>query len=152
MIGSILIGAVAGMRAMTPLAMVSAAARAGQLPQAPGLLAHPLVSAGSMALAIGEIAGDKMRSAPDRIVAAGMAARLITGGVAGAAMASRERRVLGGALGAVAAIGASYLTFTARMQAMRRFGQDSTGAVEDMLTLGSAALIVRTLGPTRQAA
>jgi uncharacterized membrane protein len=147
MIGSALIGAVAGMRAMTPLATVSAATRAGELPQAPDLLAHPLVVAGSMAVAAGEIAGDKMKTAPDRIVIAGMAARVTTASIAGAAMATRDRRVAGAAVAVAAAIGAAYLTFALRVRAMRRYGQDATGMVEDMLALGGAALIVHTLAP-----
>lgn len=69
LIHSILMGAVAGMRSMTPLAAVANAARTGNLPAdngAPKLLANPLASAGMLALAGGELAGDKMKTAPDR--------------------------------------------------------------------------------------
>jgi uncharacterized membrane protein len=139
MISSLLIGAVAGARSMTPLATVSVAARLGDLPPdsgAPDLLGHPVVVAGALMLAAGELAGDKMRSAPDRTVAAGMAARLVTGAVAGAALAPRRQRDLGAALGAAAAIAAAYATFALRMRAMRRFGQTPTGLVEDALAVG----------------
>ncbi|MCD0256914.1 DUF4126 domain-containing protein [Xanthomonas melonis] len=146
LIHSILMGAVAGMRSMTPLAAVTNAARNGKLPRdngAPGLLANPLASAGMLALASGEIAGDKMKSAPDRIVLPGMVARVATGMIAGAALAPRQQRGIAAVLGAAAAVGAAYLTFNLRMRAIERYGQTRTGAVEDAMAVGAAALIVR---------
>ena len=145
MIRSLLIGAVAGARSMTPLAAVSVAARQGRLPDdngAPDLLAHPVVVAGTLAIAAGELAGDKMRSAPDRIVAPGLAARLVTGAVAGAALAPRRQLYAAGVLGAAAAVAASYVTFDLRMRALRRFGQTRSGLVEDALVAGAAWWIV----------
>lgn len=148
MIRSILLGAVAGMRSMTPLAAVAEAGRHGWLARgngAPGFLSHPLVAAGATALAFGELLGDKMRSAPDRIVAPGIAARLITGALAGAAVAPRSQRNAAMALGAAAAVAASYVTFAVRMKALRRYGQTTSGLVEDAITLGSTLLLVRGL-------
>lgn len=145
MLRSILIGAVAGMRAMTPLAAVSDAAARGALPAdtgAPALLGNPLVHAGTAAIALGELAGDKMKSAPDRITAPGIAARLVTGAIAGAALAPREQRNVAALAGAGAAVAAAYLTFHARMRAMRRFGQTPTGLVEDAVTVGGAWWLV----------
>ncbi|MES2033361.1 MAG: DUF4126 domain-containing protein, partial [Pseudomonadota bacterium] len=106
MLNSILIGLVSGARSMTPLAAVSDAAQRGTLPAgngAPAWLGHPLVAAGTKMLAAGEIGGDKMKTAPDRIVPAGIAARLVTAGIAGAALAPRDRRVAGAVLAAAAA-------------------------------------------------
>lgn len=146
MIRSLLLGAVAGARSLTPLAAVSLAARRGRLPRdngASSLLAATPVVAVVSALAAGELAGDKMPTAPDRIVAPGIAARLVTGAIAGAAVAPREQRVLAGALGATAAVAASYLTFHLRMRALRRYGQTRSGLVEDALTAGVAMLLTR---------
>ena len=146
MIRSFLIGLVAGSRSLTPLATVSDAARRGALPRdngAPSWLGHPLVAAGTKALAAGELWGDKLKSAPDRIVLAGIAARLVTGGIAGAALAPRRRALAGALLGATAAVGAAYLTFDIRMRALRRFGQTPTGLVEDALTVGAAQLVLK---------
>ncbi len=99
------------------------------------------------ALAAGELLGDKMRRAPDRIVAAGILARIATGSVAGMALARRGDRPLAAALGAAAAVGAAHLTFGLRRQAMRRFGQSRTGLIEDLATLcGSIWLVSVTLG------
>ncbi len=146
LIHSILMGAVAGMRAMTPLAAVTNAARSGNLPAdngAPRLLGNKLASAGMLALAGGELAGDKMKSAPDRIVPAGMVARVATGMIAGASLAPRRHRSLGALLGAGAAVGMAYVTFNLRMRAIARYGQTSTGTVEDAIAVGSAALITQ---------
>ncbi|MEH3045711.1 DUF4126 family protein [Sphingomonas adhaesiva] len=147
MLRSIVLGAVAGMRAMTPFAVVANAARTHELGTGggtlPRVMAHPLVSAGALALAVGEMAGDKMKTAPDRIVTAGMIARTATGALAGATAAPRDRRALGAALGAAAAVAASYATFHLRMAALRRYGQTATGAIEDAIALGGAALAAR---------
>jgi len=150
MIRSFLIGLVAGARAMTPLATVSDAARRGALPKANGAptwLGHPLVAAGTKAIAAGELWGDKLKSAPDRIVLAGIAARIVSGGIAGAALAPRRRALAGAVLGATGAVAAAYLTFGLRMQALRRFGQTPTGLVEDALTLATAQLVVDGAAP-----
>ena len=145
---SLLIGLVAGQRAMTPLAVLAGAARDGRLDaDAPGatLLAHPLVAAGAVALAAAEMAGDKMKTAPDRIVPAGLAARLATSTFAGAALAEPGQRRRGAAIAAVTAVASSYLGWRLRCAAMRRWGQTATGAVEDALVLaaGQAAVAAR---------
>jgi uncharacterized membrane protein len=145
MLRSFLIGLVAGSRAMTPLAAVSDAAERGLLPNRNAGLAwlgHPAVSAGLKLLAAGELWGDKLRSAPDRIVPAGILARLVTAGVAGAALAPRRRALEGAVLGATAAVGAAYVTFAIRQRAMRRFDQTSTGMIEDALTVAAAQRVV----------
>ena len=153
LIHSILMGAVAGMRAMTPLATITNAACNGTLPRnngAPPLVSNRLASTGAKLLAAGELAGDKMDDAPDRIVPAGMLARVITGAIVGMALAPREQRPLAAVLGAGAAVGMAYVTFNLRVRAMRRFGQKATGAVEDAIAVGSATLIARSAAPKRR--
>ena len=148
MLRPILLGLVAGMRSITPLAVVSDAARRGRLPRgngAPTLLADPRVCAGVTALAVGELLGDKLPSAPDRIVPAGLLARLITAAVSGAALAPRRRRVEAAALAAGAATGFAFLSWHVRMAALRRWGQTPTGLVEDALSVSAALLIVYAL-------
>lgn len=145
MIHSFLIGLVAGARSITPFAAVSEAARRGELPHdngAPSWLGDPMVAAGSKLLAGGELWGDKLHSAPDRIVPAGLLARVVTAGLAGAALAPRKQALAGAALGAGAAVIAAYVTFGLRMRAMRRFGQTPTGLVEDAITVGAARWVV----------
>ncbi len=146
MLRSLLIGLVAGQRAMTPLAAVAGAARRGALPEdamARDLLAHPLVALGAVALAAGEMMGDKLPSAPDRIIVSGLVARSITAAFAGAVLAPKESRAGAALLAAGAAVGASFLGFHLRVRAMRRFSQASTGFVEDAVVLGSALAIAK---------
>ncbi len=146
MLASFLIGLVGGQRAMTPLAAVAIAAARDELPVdngAPRLLANPVVAAGALALAIGEMAGDKQKTAPDRVVAIGLAARFVTSAIAGAALVPRRQRWLGAAIGGVTAVIASYPGSRARMAAIPGYGQTPTGFVEDAAVLGGAVAIVR---------
>ncbi len=146
MLSSFLMGLVGGQRAMTPLAAVSIAAARGELPAdngAPKILTHPLVAGGALALAVGEMAGDKQKTAPNRIVPIGLAARFVTSAIAGAALAPRRSRWLGAGLGGVTAVVASYPGWRARVAAMRRYGQTPSGFVEDAAVLAGATAIVR---------
>jgi uncharacterized membrane protein len=146
---SALIGAVASARSMTPMATIAMARLAGR--GAPGrliLLDHPLFKFGALAMGAGELFGDKMKSAPDRVVPAGIAARLVTGAIAGAAVAPNTARARAAAVGAAAAVAASYITFNLRMRALRRYGQTKSGLVEDVITVGSTLLV---MGASRRA-
>lgn len=103
-------GLVGGRRAITPLAAVAVAAACGDLPpdnEAPRILAHPLVAAGAVALASAEMAGDKVKTAPDRIVPVGLVARFTTSVIVGAALAPRRQRWLGAVAGSGMAVMAS---------------------------------------------
>ncbi len=137
----ILIGAVAGMRSMLPLAAISYAARRRRLPRGHALsrlLGKPLTGNSLLALAAGELLGDKWSAAPDRISAAGLAARLTTGALAGAALAAPDERRSAAVLGAAAAVMAGYVSFAVRVRAMNRFGRVPAGLAEDALALGAA--------------
>ena len=149
MLASFLMGLVGGQRALTPLASVAVAVVRGELPADNGvsrILGHPLVAAGAVALAIVEMVGDKQKTAPDRIVPVGLAARFVTSAAASAALAPRRQLWLGAALGGVTAVAASYLGWRARTKAMKRHGQTLTGFVEDSVVLAGAAAIVRSGG------
>ena len=153
MLYSFLIGLVGGMRSMSPLAAVAIAANRHALPEddpATRLLGHPAVVVGTVALAAGELAGDKWPKAPDRIVPAGMAARLVTGAVTGAALAPRNRRGLGAALGVSGAVLSAYATFNLRVRSMARHGQTPTGLVEDAVVLAALAGVVGAASAARQ--
>ena len=147
MLHSFLMGLVGGQRAMTPLAMVAIAGARGELPAdsgVPRLLTHPLAAAAATLLAIGEMAGDKQATAPDRVVPVGLIARFATSAVAGMALVPKRQRWLGAAVGGVTAVVASYPGWRARCAAMARYGQTSTGFVEDAAVLASAATVMRT--------
>lgn len=145
---SVLIGAVASARSMTPMAALAAARLAGE--RTPGrllLLDHPLFKFGALAMGVGELFGDKMKSAPDRTVPLGLLARVMSAGIAGAALAPRGRERTGAALAVATAVPLAYLTLAGRKRAIGRVGQTPSGLVEDglMTTLGAAivALSVR---------
>ena len=70
---------------------------------APEIIGHPLAAAAAIALAASEMAGDKMKTAPDRIVPIGLLARFITSALAGAALAPMRQR-----WGGAAALGRLY--------------------------------------------
>lgn len=144
MLRSILMGLVAGQRSMTPLAALAGAARSGTLPHDTAearLMRHPLIAAVGLAMCAAEIAGDKMKTAPDRTVFLGLLARTITGGFAGAALAPPRRRLAGASLGVGAAVASSYVGLAMRERAMRRWGRTRSGFVEDALVLSAAAAI-----------
>lgn len=139
------IGLVAGQRSMTPLAAAAFAARTRRLSPksgAPGFLGGRYAAIFAGALALGEMLGDKLRFAPDRTVPAGLAARLLTGAIAGAALAPRTRRREAALMGAAGAIVGGYLGLAVRKRAIHRFGQTKSGLVEDLLTIAATALII----------
>lgn len=141
MLRSFLMGLVAGQRSMAPLSALAGAARRGTLPHdTPGarLMASPLFATGGVVMAAAEMAGDKMKSAPDRTVVLGLLARTITAGFAGATLAPARRPIAGAALGIGAALASSYAGLAARKWAMRRWGQTPTGFVEDALVQAAA--------------
>ena len=92
-------------------------------------------------LAAGEMAGDKMKSAPDRIVPIGLATRAVTAAYAGAAVARKDRRALGAAVAVGTALASSYIGWRLRCAAMRRFGQTATGFVEDAAVMAGGLAI-----------
>lgn len=101
-------------------------------------MVRPPLRYGLLALAVGEVLGDKWPLAPDRVSVAGMAARVVTGGLSAAAIAPRGQRPVAALLGAAAAVLFAQATFRGRMAAMRAGGQDLTGWLEDALAIGAA--------------
>jgi uncharacterized membrane protein len=143
LLSSILIGAVASARSMTPMATLATARLAGR--RTPGqlvLLDRPLFKYGAMAMGVGELFGDKMKSAPDRTVFLGLLARVMSAGVAGAALAPRGHERAGAAVAVVTAVPLAYLTLAGRKQAMASIGQTRSGLIEDLLVVAAGVAIV----------
>jgi uncharacterized membrane protein len=143
LLSSALIGAVASARSMTPMATLAAARVAGR--STPGhlaLLDRPLFKYGALAMGAGELAGDKMKSAPDRTVFLGLLARVMSAGIAGAALAPEGRERTGAAVAVATAVPLAYLTLAGRKQAMARIGQTKSGFIEDALVVAAGAAIV----------
>ena len=140
---SALIGAVASARSMTPMATIATARLAGR--GTPGhliLLDHPLFKFGAVAMGVGELFGDKMKSAPDRTVFLGLLARVMSAGIAGAALAPRGKEKAGAAIAIATAVPLAYLTLAGRKQGMARIGQTRSGLIEDALVVAAGAAVV----------
>lgn len=140
---SALIGAVASARSMTPMAALAGAHLAHR--RTPGrlrLLTHPLFAAGALAMGVGELFGDKMKSAPDRTVFLGLLARVMSAGIAGSALAPRGGERTGAGLAIVTAAPLAYLTLAMRKRAMRRLGQTRSGLIEDALVVAAGVGVV----------
>ena len=140
---SALIGAVASARSMTPMASIAAARLLGY--RTPGrlvLLDRPLFQFGALAMGVGELFGDKMKTAPDRTAFLGLLARVISAGVAGAALAPRGREPAGTITAVATALPLAYVTLDGRERAMVRLGQMRSGLIEDMLIVAAGAMIV----------
>jgi uncharacterized membrane protein len=143
LISSALIGAVASARSMTPMATIAAARLAnrhtsGEL----FLLDRPVFKYGALAMGVGELAGDKMKTAPDRTVFLGLLARVASAGIAGAALAPKGKEQAGAAVAVATAVPLAYLTLAARKRAMAQIGQTRSGLIEDVLIVAAGAAIV----------
>lgn len=143
LLSSALIGAVASARSMTPMAALATARLAGR--RTPGrllLLERPLFQLGALLMGLAELFGDKMNTAPDRTVALGLAARVMSAGIAGAALAPAGRERAGAAVAVATAMPLAYVTLDTRKRAMNRIGQTRSGLVEDALVVAAGAAIV----------
>ncbi|MBX3620829.1 MAG: hypothetical protein KF891_12720 [Rhizobacter sp.] len=148
-----LIGAVASARSMTPMASLSAARLMGR--RTPGrlvLLDRPVFKLGALAMGVGELLGDKMKSAPDRTVFLGLLARVSSAGIAGAALAPRGHERAGAMTAVAAAVPLAYLTLAGRERAMARMGQTRSGLIEDAFMVAAGlAVVALAVRPTRGA-
>lgn len=143
MLGSALIGAVASARSMTPMACIAVARLLGY--RAPGRLMlpdRPVIGLGALAMGIGELLGDKLKSAPDRTVFLGLSARVASAGIAGAALAPRGHERAGAIAAISVTLPLSYVTLAGRERAMAHIGQTRSGLIEDALVVAAGALIV----------
>jgi len=144
---ALLIGIVAGMRAMTAPAAISWAARLGKLSLSDTWLAFlgyawtPWVLT---LLAAVELITDQLPSTPSRTVAVQFGTRIVMGAVCGAALTVGAGSMLLGAIVGVAGAVAGTLggrAFRARVAAA--FGGDRPAALlEDAIAIGTALAVV----------
>ncbi len=140
---SALIGAVASARSMTPMASIAAARVLGHhTPGQLALLDRPLFRNGALAMGVGELLGDKMKTAPDRTVFLGLLARVMSAGIAGAALAPPSREKAGAAMAVATAVPLAYITLSTRKRVMARIGQTRSGLIEDALVVAAGVAIV----------
>ena len=143
-----LIGVVAGLRALTPLAAVSWAARLGRLHLGDTWLAFLAYSATPYIisfLAILELINDKLPKTPSRKAPPQFIARIITGALSGAAFGATGQALIGGLLlGAVGAVVGTLAGSELRARLAKAFGgRDLPAAlIEDAIAIIGAILLV----------
>ncbi|MFM0074038.1 DUF4126 domain-containing protein [Paraburkholderia sediminicola] len=147
---ALLIGVVAGLRAMTAPAAVSWAAHLGWLP----LQDTPLAFLGFAAtpyiftvLAIVELITDQLPKTPSRTVPMQFGARIVLGGLSGAAIGAAHGGLVGGLIaGVVGAVIGTLGGAKVRGALARTFGRDLPAAlIEDAAAIIGAVLIVMAL-------
>ena len=136
------IGVVTGLRSMTASAALSWAASLGRT-RIRWIPSGSRTRRFAAAVALAEMAGDKMPFAPDRRIPPSFAARLAIGAVGGAALARRDASPLSGALAGMAGAVAGTLLGRAARGASTRSGADWTrGLMEDAVAAGLATALV----------
>ena len=143
---ALLIGIVAGLRAMTPPALVAWAAHLGWLDLSGswlGFLANAWVRWILTLLAAVELVTDQLPSTPSRTVPVQFGARIATGALSGAAVGAAGGAMVGGLLAGI--VGAVIGTLGGRAFRARlasAFGSDRPAAfIEDAVAIGGALLI-----------
>ena len=143
-----LIGVVAGLRSITAPAAVSWAARLGWLHLENtwlaflGFAATPYVVS---VLAIGELINDKLPKTPSRKAPVPFIARLVTGGLCGAALGASGQVLISGLLaGVLGAVVGTLGGYEFRSRLVRATGGNDLpiALLEDVIAIGGALLIV----------
>lgn len=143
---AVLIGIVAGLRAFTAPAAVSLAVHYGRL----SVLGTPLAFLGYrwtpwilLVLALAELVGDQLPATPSRKVPLQFGTRILTGALAGAALAASGGLALGAVAGAVGAVIGTLGGAAARAKLAAAFRNDRPAAlIEDVIAIGGAWLLV----------
>jgi uncharacterized membrane protein len=143
-----LIGVVSGLRAMTPLAAVSWAARLGWL----HLEGTPLAFLGFAftpyilsVLAIGELINDKLPTTPSRKTPGPFAARVVTGALCGAAAGAPSQALLAGVVaGAVGGVAGTLGGYEFRSRLVKATGGKDfpIALLEDAIAICAAFWLV----------
>lgn len=143
---ALLIGVIAGLRAMTAPALVSWLAYHGSLDLSGtwlSFLSNFWVHVITVILAIVELITDQLPSTPSRKVPVQFGARIVMGALAGGAIgAAKGSLAVGAILGIVGAVIGTYGGAALRARLASAFGKDRPAAlVEDLVAIGGAVLI-----------
>jgi uncharacterized membrane protein len=144
---SLLIGIVAGLRAMTAPAAISWAARLGWLDVAPtsvAFLGYAWTPWIFTALALAELVTDQLPTTPSRTVPVQFGTRVLVGALCGAAIgADLGAPVMGLFAGILGAIVGTLGGRMCRVRLAAALGSDRPAAlIEDAIAIGGALLIV----------
>lgn len=149
---ALLIGVIAGLRAMTAPAAIAWAAYLGWLDLSGSWLSFlgSIWAVGLFSLlAIAELVTDQLPSTPSRKVPPQFGARLVMGALAGAAIGIPHGFWIGGLIaGIVGAVIGTYGGAELRAKLAASFGKDPPAAIiEDAIALVGAYLIIASLAP-----
>lgn len=144
---ALLIGVVAGLRAMTAPAAVAWGAWLGSLPLAgtwAGFMGHWIAVALFTILAIGELITDQLPSTPSRKVPMQFGARIVMGAFCGAVLGASAGMTTGGLVaGAIGAVIGTLGGAEVRARMAAAFGRDPPAAlIEDAVAIIGGLLIV----------
>jgi uncharacterized membrane protein len=144
---ALLIGVIAGLRAMTAPAVVSWAAYLGWIDLSQSSLAflgNQWTAWILTLLALTELVTDQLPSTPSRKVPMQFGARIVTGAVCGAALGAAGGSMFAGlAAGAIGAVIGTLGGAAARQYLASALGRDRPAAIlEDIVAIGGALLIV----------
>ncbi|MFL6450351.1 MAG: DUF4126 domain-containing protein [Bryobacteraceae bacterium] len=143
-----LIGVVAGLRALTPVAAVSWAAWADwlNLQGTPlGFLRYIVSPVVFTIMALGEIVNDKLPKTPSRKAPASFGVRIVMGAFSGTALGAASQSLLGGlVMGALGAVVGTFAGYEARMRLTRALGGRNLpiALLEDLVAIIVAVAIV----------
>ena len=144
---ALLIGVVAGLRTFTAPAVVSWAAHLGwiQLEDSPfAFLSYAWTAWILTVLALVELVFDQLPSAPSRKAPGGFGARIVSGGLCGAALGVPGGwLILGGIAGITGAVIGTLGGYAARAKLAGAFRTDPPAAlIEDAIAISAAIMIV----------
>ncbi len=145
---SFLIGVFAGLRSLTPPAMVAWAVHLGWLK-----LDRPLALIGSIpavailsALAVAELIVDKLPNAPNRTSPLGLIVRILTGGITGACVSSGggQSAAIGAVLGVIGGIAGAFGGYQVRTRLVKAIGSPDIyiALLEDLVAIGGSFWVV----------
>ena len=143
------IGVVAGLRSLTPPAVVAWAVHLGWLNLSTSLLAFmgSIIAVVIFSLlAVFELIADLLSSTPKRTAPAGLTARILMGGLCGACVcaASNQSFILGAILGALGGVIGAFAGYEVRRKLVAALNIKDIfiALLEDLVTIGLACFFV----------
>lgn len=152
--GAAVMGVVAGMRSMAAPAMMGRLAHSGDFPVSHSEISFfncPKAAYTMMVLAAGEAIADKLPFMPKRTKSWSLVGRMLSGALSGAAVCSARKKSVaaGAALGAAAAVGATFAAHKLRERAVEglHIPDAAIAVVEDVIAAGCGTLVLSRLKP-----
>jgi uncharacterized membrane protein len=143
-----LIGVIAGLRALTPVAVIACGAYWHRFLQGTPLSFMGRLPAAVVftVLALLELYADQLPTTPSRLAPVGLITRIVTGGLSGACLAAAGAQTIafGAVLGAVGGVVGAFAGYHARTGLVKALnGRDLPIALlEDAIAIGGAIVIV----------